>query len=208
MTIPDQWILGFDVHCREQLSVRTRLYLETGGTVCYTYSKYEQPNGNQTCTKDGNRKSILRDNDRFSVRAEPAVFDRALNGEDDSSTTDENTDHYAQERQRADSQVPMSVLLECDRVGYEEEIRHAVDETLVKRDELQNGLGTKEDWTKHGLLKARNRNCISLRMSILTETSDQVYSHHVLKRRNLSVILRFCFRVPVLACLCSLLAQK
>lgn len=64
------------------------------------------------------------------------MFDRALNGEDDSSTTDEDTDHYAQEGQRADSQIPMSVLLECDRVGYEEEIGHTVDETLVKRDEL------------------------------------------------------------------------
>lgn len=145
MTIPDQWILGFDVHCREQLSVRTCLYLEPGGTVCYTYGKYEQPNGNQTCTKNGDRESILRDNDRFPIRVELAVFDRALNGEDDSSTTDENTDHDAQEWQRADSQLPMPILLECDRVGDEEEIGHSVDETLVKCDELQNGLGTKED---------------------------------------------------------------
>lgn len=39
----------------------------------------------------------------------------------------------------------MPVLLECDRVGDEEEIGHSVDETLIKCDELQNGLGTKED---------------------------------------------------------------
>ena len=61
----------------------------------------------------------------------------------DDGDAEEDTDGDAEERQRAHAIIPMTLFLERDRVGFEEEVEGAVDETHVKGHEHEDGLDEK-----------------------------------------------------------------
>ena len=58
---------------------------------------------------------------------------------------DYDAEGYAEEGERADALVPASNFLECDGVGFEEEVEDAVDEGHVDCDEDEDGLERHHD---------------------------------------------------------------
>ena len=58
---------------------------------------------------------------------------------DDDGDADKDTDGDAEEGQRAQAITPMALFLERDRVGFEEEVECAVDESHVDGHEDEDG---------------------------------------------------------------------